>query len=357
MRGIRARRFRQLQRHELSAVYRAFAAFCLDNKVTRALLKAGDNDPNGHYRLRDALATMAQGTPIAPEFKLALIPSTRAIEAIYREAAAPPARRRVQCLGVRYRERSGGLARGPGVGRAGGVLAPSSKLGRDAGLCGRPTRPSIPGRAAPRRPAARSPHRRPKSVFALSSGMRPSMGSPYTSSASAVPRSQAFGSAPGAPGPPACPTRAASPSRSAPTAGSCIRRLRCGCRPSRSTSPPCRPSARMPPQLDSDCSVTPRRLERGAAADQPHAARFQAAGHAVARILRRVEQHLVAERDDLRVAQAGGVARSCVTSPRPSLVMRSIVQRSLWGRSRVFMALLVIRRLAAGRCVYSLKIT
>lgn len=72
--------------NELSMVYRAFAAFCLDNKVTRALLKAGDNDPNGHYRLRDALATMARGAEIAPEFKLALIPSTRAIEAIYREA-------------------------------------------------------------------------------------------------------------------------------------------------------------------------------------------------------------------------------------------------------------------------------
>ena len=71
---------------ELSAVYRAFAAFCVDHNVTRALLKAGDNDPNGHYRLQDALATMARGTPIAPEFKLALLPSTGAIEAIYREA-------------------------------------------------------------------------------------------------------------------------------------------------------------------------------------------------------------------------------------------------------------------------------
>jgi hypothetical protein len=71
---------------ELSALYRAFATFCLDNKVTRALLKAGDNDPNGHYRLRDALIAMAQLAQIPPEFKLALIPSTRAIETVYREA-------------------------------------------------------------------------------------------------------------------------------------------------------------------------------------------------------------------------------------------------------------------------------
>ena len=71
---------------ELSAVYQAFAVFCHDNHVTSALLKAGDNDPNGHYRLRDALTTMAQRAQIPAEFKLALIPSTRAIEAIYREA-------------------------------------------------------------------------------------------------------------------------------------------------------------------------------------------------------------------------------------------------------------------------------
>ena len=71
---------------ELSALYRAFTSFCLDNNVTRALLKAGDNDPNGHYRLRDALIAMAQLAQIPPEFKLALIPSTRAIETVYREA-------------------------------------------------------------------------------------------------------------------------------------------------------------------------------------------------------------------------------------------------------------------------------
>jgi hypothetical protein len=71
---------------ELAALYRGFAAFCLDNKVTRALLKAGDNDPRGHYRLRDALMTMAHLAEIPAEFKLALIPSTQAIEIVYREA-------------------------------------------------------------------------------------------------------------------------------------------------------------------------------------------------------------------------------------------------------------------------------
>ena len=71
---------------ELAAIYRAFAAFCLDNNVTRALLKAGDEDPRGHYRLRDALNMIAQRSQISPDFKLALIPSTQPIEMVYREA-------------------------------------------------------------------------------------------------------------------------------------------------------------------------------------------------------------------------------------------------------------------------------
>jgi hypothetical protein len=71
---------------ELSAVYRAFAAFCVDHTVSRALLKAGDDYPHGHYALRDALTIMARVAGIRPDFKLALIPSTRPIEMVYREA-------------------------------------------------------------------------------------------------------------------------------------------------------------------------------------------------------------------------------------------------------------------------------
>jgi hypothetical protein len=71
---------------ELAQVYRAFAAVCLDRDVNRALLKAGDDYPSGHYELRNALTAMARGAAIRPDFKLALIPSTRPIEAVYREA-------------------------------------------------------------------------------------------------------------------------------------------------------------------------------------------------------------------------------------------------------------------------------
>jgi hypothetical protein len=71
---------------ELEDVYRAFAVVCIDKQVNRALLKAGDDYAPGHYGLRNALQAMALSAPIRPDFKLALIPSTRPVEAIYREA-------------------------------------------------------------------------------------------------------------------------------------------------------------------------------------------------------------------------------------------------------------------------------
>lgn len=73
-------------RGELSEIYRTFAAVCVDRQANRALLKAGDDDPEGHYALRDAVQAMALRAAIPPDFKLALIPSTRPIEAVYRAA-------------------------------------------------------------------------------------------------------------------------------------------------------------------------------------------------------------------------------------------------------------------------------
>jgi len=54
--------------------------------VNRALLMAGDDEPHGHYGLRDALESMALGAAVPYDFKLALIPSTRAVETVYRQA-------------------------------------------------------------------------------------------------------------------------------------------------------------------------------------------------------------------------------------------------------------------------------
>jgi hypothetical protein len=72
--------------HELSETYHRFAHLCIGRHVNRALLNAGDNDPEGHRMLRDALSAMARAAALPQDFKLALVPSTAAIQAVYREA-------------------------------------------------------------------------------------------------------------------------------------------------------------------------------------------------------------------------------------------------------------------------------
>ena len=69
---------------EISATYRLFADHYLGKPARHVLLEAGDNDASGHRRLRDALETMARSIP--PDFKLALVASTSAVGAVYREA-------------------------------------------------------------------------------------------------------------------------------------------------------------------------------------------------------------------------------------------------------------------------------
>ena len=71
---------------ELVAIYRSFVDLCVGKQVKGALLKAGDNAPDGHYQLREALSTMARSVAIPPYFKLALVASTAPVEAVYREA-------------------------------------------------------------------------------------------------------------------------------------------------------------------------------------------------------------------------------------------------------------------------------
>ena len=60
---------------ELSQTYRRFANLCVQSQVNGALLQAGDNDPEGHRRLGDALSAMARDAghevllmlPVEPE--------------------------------------------------------------------------------------------------------------------------------------------------------------------------------------------------------------------------------------------------------------------------------------------------
>ena len=71
---------------ELSETYRSFVDLCLGTQVNCALLHAGDNEPGGHRQLRELLSAVARTSAIRPDFKLALVPSTPPIEAVYREA-------------------------------------------------------------------------------------------------------------------------------------------------------------------------------------------------------------------------------------------------------------------------------
>ena len=70
---------------ELAETYRSFTDLCIGKHVSRALLKAGDNAPAGHYQLLEALSAMARTVALPPDFKLALVASTAPIQAIYRE--------------------------------------------------------------------------------------------------------------------------------------------------------------------------------------------------------------------------------------------------------------------------------
>lgn len=71
---------------EISEMSRRFTDLCMGRQVGSAMLKAGDNDPAGHHGLRDALLAMAGSARLRLDFKLALVPSTPPIRAIYEEA-------------------------------------------------------------------------------------------------------------------------------------------------------------------------------------------------------------------------------------------------------------------------------
>jgi hypothetical protein len=71
---------------ELFETYRSFADRCNDGQVNGALLMAGDTAPEGHRQLREALSSMARTIASQPEFKLAMVASTPAVKAVYREA-------------------------------------------------------------------------------------------------------------------------------------------------------------------------------------------------------------------------------------------------------------------------------
>jgi hypothetical protein len=70
---------------EVQEIYRALAAACLEQQVTRVLVRAGSDDPVSEHALREAVTTLLlAGMP--PDFKLALVADSPRIEARYRNA-------------------------------------------------------------------------------------------------------------------------------------------------------------------------------------------------------------------------------------------------------------------------------
>ncbi len=70
---------------ELSRLYQALAALCVQKKISRVLVVAADDDPAGEHALRNALVVlMLEGLP--PRFKLALVATTPQAAVTYRNA-------------------------------------------------------------------------------------------------------------------------------------------------------------------------------------------------------------------------------------------------------------------------------
>jgi hypothetical protein len=53
--------------------YQAFGLLCADRKVRAALVRTGNEDPEGHYTLRDILLTLAHVAGVAVGFRLAFV--------------------------------------------------------------------------------------------------------------------------------------------------------------------------------------------------------------------------------------------------------------------------------------------
>jgi len=73
---------------ELSEIYHAFALLCARQRVRGALLKAGDEDADAHYALRDTLVTVSRIAGIPLRFRLALVASFVPTAQVYRSLQA-----------------------------------------------------------------------------------------------------------------------------------------------------------------------------------------------------------------------------------------------------------------------------
>jgi len=64
--------------------YQAFGMLCAERRVRAALVRTGDEDPEGHYALRDILVTLARVAGIPLGFPLAFVARSDEIAAVCR---------------------------------------------------------------------------------------------------------------------------------------------------------------------------------------------------------------------------------------------------------------------------------
>ena len=82
---------------EIGDLFRALAVTCLEKRVLRVLLIAGDDDAAGERALRDAATTMVLAG-ISTRFRLALVASSSRVASAYRNT-----QRDLNAAGVRTR--------------------------------------------------------------------------------------------------------------------------------------------------------------------------------------------------------------------------------------------------------------
>ena len=121
--------FRGCGSHEVSVVYQAFALLCAKEKVRGALLKAGDQDADAHYALRDTLVTVARIAGIPLRFRLALVASSAPVENAYRAM-----QRDLRLLGCDTRVFRAASEARQWLGGAGLIPAPEGATPRVAGF-------------------------------------------------------------------------------------------------------------------------------------------------------------------------------------------------------------------------------
>ena len=71
--GFVAIDFRGCSSRAVSEIYQRFALYCACQQVRWAMLKAGSEDPDAHFALRDTLVTLARIAEVPLSFKLALV--------------------------------------------------------------------------------------------------------------------------------------------------------------------------------------------------------------------------------------------------------------------------------------------